>query len=59
MALKSHDPSQRANRFYDLSRRSNYHICKGNLRFNNTVDRDNRQVLYLPKTILRGGENIE
>lgn len=35
LALKSHDPSQRANRFYDFSRWSNNNICKRNFRFNN------------------------
>ena len=35
MALKSHDPSQRANRIYDVSRWSYYNICKRNFRFNN------------------------
>ena len=34
LALKSHDPSQRANRFYDFSRWSNNNICKRNIRFN-------------------------
>ena len=28
MSLKSHDPSQRANRFYDTCRRCCYNICK-------------------------------
>lgn len=34
LALKSHDPSQRANRIYDISRWSYYNICKGNFRPN-------------------------
>lgn len=34
MALKSHDPSQRANRFYDISWWSNNHVCKRDSRFN-------------------------
>lgn len=32
LALKSHDPSQRANRFSNSSRWSNYNICKTNIR---------------------------
>ena len=31
LALKSHDPSQRANGFLTLARRSNYNICKRNI----------------------------
>ncbi len=34
MAIKSHDPSQRANRIYDSCRWSNYSICKTNTRTN-------------------------
>lgn len=34
MAIKSHDPSQRANRIYDSSRWNNYSICKTNIRTN-------------------------
>ena len=30
LALKSHDPSQRANGFMTLARRSNNYICKRN-----------------------------
>lgn len=30
MSLKSHDPSQRANGFMTLARRSCYYFCKGN-----------------------------
>ena len=35
LALKSHDPSQRANRFSNLSRWSNYNICKRDTGLNN------------------------
>ena len=34
MAIKSHDPSQRANRFYDTCRRSNNSFCKTDIRTN-------------------------
>ena len=34
MAIKSHDPSQRANRFYDSSRWNNNCICKTDIRIN-------------------------
>ena len=34
MAIKSHDPSQRANRIHDFGRWSNYCICKTNTRVN-------------------------
>lgn len=35
LALKSHDPSQRANRFYDSCRWSNNNFCQRNIKFNN------------------------
>ena len=35
LALKSHDPSQRANRFPNFSRWSNYNICKRDIGLNN------------------------
>ena len=35
MSLKSHDPSQRANRIYDISRRGSYNFCKGNIKYYN------------------------
>lgn len=34
MAIKSHDPSQRANRIYDFGRWNNNSICKTNIRTN-------------------------
>lgn len=32
LALKSHDASQRANRIFDISRRSNYYFFKRNIK---------------------------
>lgn len=34
MSLKSHDPSQRANGFMTLARRSSYNFCKGDIKLN-------------------------
>lgn len=35
MSLKSHDPSQRANRIFNTRRGNSHHVCKRNFEFNN------------------------
>ena len=56
LALKSHDPSQRANRFSNFSRWSNYNICKRDIGLNNWRIKKDRN--YSCPFLGEGGEKI-
>ena len=57
MAIKSHDPSQRANRIYDSCRRNNHSICKTDTRINFELIIEEKQKILPSKRI--GGDNFE
>ena len=52
MSLKSHDPSQRANGFMTLARRSSYYFRKGNPKYYNRWLKSKRSRLLKKNNLL-------